>query len=314
MEPETIDMVYFIIDNNLQYSWKLFSTKANRSIGNWINRNFYKEENYGTTFVPYKFTHGELYLRGEIYSRHLRLIPYAEFILINEKGQPLEMSYSTLHSYYSDQPSFLTEKQYIAEQEKSRRYIINYEFPSDTLLSEKIKDLPFKSILGYTNQYSNYISQIIEPGYSPSGDKKLKNGVYILVGDKISVRGVDYYKACYEGKTFYIKSEDVTLIAPEKLDTLMNCSQDIRDAFFDYAKVLSYINYLEKKRSNIDKFLEYSKRGLIVKYARPYDMSEYTDGTGMEFSVINTSDKVIKYITFNFTGYNAVDDAVLHVA
>ena len=97
---------------------------------------------------------------------------------------------------------FLTQSEYDKELEKKKVYSINYELPNDSTFLSKIQHFPFKNIWGKTNSYLSYVSQTINPGYSPLGHHTLPSNTYVLIGDKVNVRGTDYYKAVLHGKSF----------------------------------------------------------------------------------------------------------------
>lgn len=52
------------------------------------------------------------------------------------------------------------------------------------------------------------------------------------------------------------------------------------------------------------------KYGVAITLAHVYDVSEHTEGTGFEVTVINSGKKTIKYVTFSIVGVNAVGDPV----
>ena len=313
VDTETTELIYVTLDKDLPYNWKIFSTKANRRINSLMkNPLYYTEDRFSIDTTEYKLTHGELYLTVDVSTNSIHMEPYAQFILVSDSSEPLTLTYDSNHSLGQSAESmeFMSQPEYLFDQEQKRTYSINYELPTDTTYIKTLNGLPFLTIIGVTKSYSNTVSQTIEPGYYPLGNKTIPQNTMILIGDKITVRGQDYYKACLDGKSFFINCKNVTLKNKDELDTLLQLNQRVRDAFFDSAKILSRFLYLNKRQENLDKFNEYANRGIIVVEAQPYDMSEYTDGTGMSFSIINTAKKTIKYITFNFTGYNAVDDPV----
>lgn len=312
VEPETANVIHVILDKSLPTEWKLYSSKTNSIINNWLGKHFYKKADYGTDITKYTFTFGDLYLGISPVQSKIHLKPHGEFILTSETTEPLHLTYESNSgmSYRDESMKILTQSGYAKELEKKKVYSINYELPNDSSFLSKIQDFPFKNIWGKTKSYSSYVSQTINPGNSPLGRHTLPSSTYVLIGDKINVRGTDYYKAVLDGKSFFIKCSDVTLDKPESLDYLLSQPQDVRDAFFDFAKVISTYSYTEERLENLDKFQKLIEKGLVVLEARPYDMSEYTDGTGMKFSFLNTSNKTIKYMTIKFTGYNAVDDPV----
>lgn len=312
VEPETANVIHVILDKSLPTEWKLYSGKSNAIIDNWLGKNFYKQADYGSDITEYTLTFGDLYLDISPTRSKILLEPHGEFILTSETTDPLHLTYdsNTGMSYRDGLMKFLTQSEYAKELEKKKVYSINYELPNDSTFQSKIQDFPFKNIWGKTNSYLSYVSQTINPGYSPLGHHTLPGNTYVLIGDKINVRGTDYYKAVLHGKSFFIECSKVTLDNPESLDYLLSKPQDVRDAFFDFAKIAGRYFYCQERMENLTEFRKLIKKGFAVLEAHPYDMSEYTDGTGMKFSFLNTSDKTIKYITINFTGYNAVDDPV----
>ena len=52
------------------------------------------------------------------------------------------------------------------------------------------------------------------------------------------------------------------------------------------------------------------KRGVALLKASIFDVSQYTEGTGFEATVYNSTKKTIKYVTFTVVGRNAVGDPV----
>lgn len=312
VEPETANIIHVILDKSLPTEWKLYSSKSNSIINNWLGKHFYKKSDYGSDITVYTLTFGELYLSISPLRSNIHLKPHADFILTSESTEPLHLTYESNSgmSYRDELMKFLTQSEYDKELEKKKVYSINYELPNDSTFLSKIQHLPFKNIWGKTNSYLSYVSQTINPGYSPLGHHTLPSNTYVLIGDKVSVRGTDYYKAVLHGKSFFIECSKVTLDKPESLDYLLSQPQDVRDAFFDFSKIVSRYRYNQERIENLKEFQKLIEKGFAVLEARPYDMSEYTDGTGMKFSFLNTSNKTIKYITINFSGYNAVDDPV----
>ena len=134
----------------------------------------------------------------------------------------------------------------------------------------------------------------------------------ILIADTKTIKGKDYYVATCWGKCFFIPVGSVSFKPEEqaKLDSLMRCSQEIRDNFVEATKCMEiYRNgkYFQETMKEMDSFEKY---GLSIVNWKVYDESEYTDGTGLNFTFYNPSKSTIKYITITFLGYNAVDDPV----
>lgn len=122
-----------------------------------------------------------------------------------------------------------------------------------------------------------------------------------------------YYDAYYNGKQFYISTNDVELNTENifRLDSLRLATESVQDHFNIEVKKLALALYLRQ----IDEILNYYEihkpYGLSIVTWRVYDESEYTDGTGFSIDVINPTKKTIKYITLNLIGYNSVNDRVL---
>ena len=175
----------------------------------------------------------------------------------------------------------------------------------------------FKSILGAVDDtYSTKVGQTISPSrygsdeLSPS--EYIKDGTVFFIGDLIRVRETSYYKGVLDGKAFYIPINKVYLSdeARLKIDTLVNSPQAVRDEFFEFAKALSHYTHYQKIGSAINTVKGFASKGVSIPSWEVYDMSEYTDGTGIRFTFHNPTNKTIKYINIGFVGYNAVDDRV----
>ncbi len=191
-------------------------------------------------------------------------------------------------------------------------YSVNYYAPTE--------DFPFsfKSIIGVVDDtYRTQVGQKISPSRYGSYDELspydyIKDGISFFIGDRISVRGNEYYKGVLDGKAFYIPANKVFLSdeAKLKVDSLVNSSQAVRDEFFEFAKALSHYIYYERLDNAINTVKGFSTKGISIPSWGVYDMSEYTDGTGIRFTFHNPTNKTIKYVNIGFVGYNAVDDRV----
>lgn len=231
--------------------------------------------------------------------------------LQDEKGNVIPFSLVRESSGYGYKtPVVLTEKEY----EKQFKCYEVYSHLDLSLLNETL-DFPFSFsfITGLTSGLRNPIYQTVDPSTTyNSSASYLDNKELIFVGDKLSIGNKEYYKACLNGKAFLIKTEDVTLNEEEKmyLDTLLQSSPKIREDFFKREQALSYAIYGKRLEELVNTIVSYSKYGLAIPTWKVYDVSEYTDGTGIEFTFYNPTKQTIKYITITFQGYNAVDDPV----
>ena len=321
LDPQTNRVVYVHLDKDLLSTWKFYSRNVNQQINSWEGKIFYRRSVGSKEIDILKFSDGIMYSTINPTVNNVVLSPYAQFNLTNDKtGERISLTYSG-NSYLGDRlekMKFLTQKEYDDDLEKKRVYTIDYEFPKDSTFRKHLSGLPFIAIIGYSSKENIKISQTIKPAADPLSDGIIVPVLsYLFIADKISVRGTDYYKAALDGKAFFIKCSDVAFVDDDeknKVDSLMNQPQCVKDAFLDYAKAYSLYYYADKAEKDAkerhNKLEAITQRGLIVFEAHPYDMGQYLSSTGMSFRIANTSNKTIKYITFNAVGYNQVDDPI----
>lgn len=119
----------------------------------------------------------------------------------------------------------------------------------------------------------------------------------------------DYYEVMYCGKGYLVEEDKINILSEDK-NFLKSLDENLKIAMVENAREASIIYRLR----DFDKALKlrglFVKRGLVIAERRIYDTSEYTDGTGFSISVVNLSDKIIKYISFIVIGYNPVKDVV----
>ncbi len=70
------------------------------------------------------------------------------------------------------------------------------------------------------------------------------------------------------------------------------------------------LNANKRKQDSLELIKTYRAKGLGIVKWKVYDISEYTDGTGVSVVAYNPTNKVIKYLNFAFIGYNRVDDII----
>ena len=241
--------------------------------------------------------------------------PYVEIILSSESGYEEKLEYKNGSSDFT-YPKYILEDDYNSlvqnEIENEKIYelntladltAVNYEYP-----------FSFRVIWGETNS-TDYVHQTIGT-YSNSSyiDKKdnLPLDNYIRIGGKQTIKRKDYYIATCYGKCFYIPVNNVTLKDDEKakLDSLLSSPQETQEKFIEVTKVFELYQYAQDMKNLLSEFESFKKYGLSIVKWKVYDVSEYTDGTGIKFTFYNPTKSMIKYITITFVGYNAVDDPV----
>ena len=170
----------------------------------------------------------------------------------------------------------------------------------------------FRTIWGKTKYSGNVYQKIAGKNSYSSKKDYLGSDNYVRIAGQQKIQGTDYYIATCYGKCFYIPTNNVSLEDAEKLklDSLMSCSKEVQDNFFEVTKGFELYQYVQDTKKILNEFDSFKKYGLSIVEWKVYDESEYTDGTGIRFTFYNPSKSMIKYITITFVGYNAVDDPV----
>lgn len=166
-------------------------------------------------------------------------------------------------------------------------------------------------VLGIATEFTTIGTDIKKYSFMCSIDNLtfINDNSYFFIGEKISCSGNNFYKIYYKGDKFYIKTESVFL-KPEDKILLDTVNDSLKTILENNAKFYSKSLY-ERDLSLLNKFyLKSSKQGLAILNYRVTDESEYTDGTGFEIDIFNSTKKTIKYITLTILGYNAVNDKV----
>ncbi|NJI75864.1 hypothetical protein HCX49_21945 [Sphingobacterium kitahiroshimense] len=169
--------------------------------------------------------------------------------------------------------------------------------PSDTSLAF--------CLIGESNVIGEKFSE-----YNIYGTTYLKRDLIVPV--VAALNGVNDYKSfeiAYRGKSFFVDAEKVK-VNSKTFNLLASMNEDSKSAYRQMAVDAGIEIHVEEMVEMTEWFKKTSPSGIAIYKRQVYDESEYTDGTGIEFQIHNTSKKTIKYITFNFTGYNAVDDPV----
>lgn len=312
---DTNERIYFeIIDSNAD-GVKLYSTRVNSEINKLKKDTVYiKYGKEDIDYVPYTLQNGTVLLDFSVGINGVKLMPEALFLLENERREEISLIYDS--SNPKPQYNLISSAEYQdilkkhqEDLEARKVYEINYKADNDTTFIDLIRDFPENYILGNVTRTA-YVSQTIKPGSQPLGYTTVPENTTIFIADELHVRGKDYYKATLDGKPFFIEKENVRVENPAILRLFASQPEEVKDALLKNAVFLSlyYMDYrLQELYKELKKFTD---RGLVILGANVFDTSEYTEGTGVEFCIWNTSSKTIKYITFNYVGYNAVDDPV----
>ncbi len=140
--------------------------------------------------------------------------------------------------------------------------------------------------------------------------KQISQFAFLPVAQSYSSNGnSDTYEVMYCGKGYVVKQENIDISTDDKIyiESLNKEQIDIMAANASKASLYYRTLDFEKGIALRDRF---KKKGLIIYDREIYDTSEYSEGTGFKVSIINTSNKIIKYISFAVIGYNPVNDMV----
>ena len=114
----------------------------------------------------------------------------------------------------------------------------------------------------------------------------------------------------YEGKIF-ITTEQELAAPPDLLLNLETIPQE------NFASVMgNHVAEIERRNAQqkAEKVSAIKRRfqahGIGILKFGVFDISEHTEGTGVEMEIVNLSSKPIKYVTFTYVGLNAVGDPV----
>jgi hypothetical protein len=176
---------------------------------------------------------------------------------------------------------------------------------------KKLTDTTF--VIGYMNTGEFATKSLSDAGLKTGQEKMIgKNSAVFIISARQRSQSFQYYEVAYEGESYFVYREHVTLSENSdfEFNDFLNADKRIIDSIRPRAIAISFKLY-QQKLSNALKFINYCKKvGLLIIDKSIYDESEYTEGTSFKCEVLNLSTKTIKYITFNVQGYNAVDDKV----
>lgn len=320
LDLDNLDVITFNVPRSFSYDGTFTTTKTKRLIDSLVNEDVYYSPDVPTyysssskpSFTKCKLINGEFQVvisKSTGMYHDYALETTCVLRLQDDKGNVISMSPLKTSEYARTNPIVLTQPEY---DEQFRGYSLNSDVDIAILDNEANFPFSFVIIPAYTKSSFTSVYQFVEPNSSyRSADAHLDKAV-ITIGDALTIANSKYYKACFNGKAFFIKETDVILTEENglRLDTLLQQPQNIRDDFFKRQIALSKALYLDKLDESINQIKSYSKYGLAIPSWGVYDVSEYTDGTGIRFSFLNPTNSTIKYVNITFQGYNAVDDPV----
>ena len=173
--------------------------------------------------------------------------------------------------------------------------------------------LPAQPLLGTVNNFALTSGSQGEFCILTGGPTLSANRKVVVIGERECIprfgsRSSVHLELAVNGKTLFTDKTNLTIDSTQNelprltyetpqdyIDRGLKASKELREQ--ELATVASAIRSLKKS-------------GLAVLHAKITDTSEYTQGTDFSISVLNPTEKVIKYITITVIGINAVGDPV----
>lgn len=234
----------------------------------------------------------------------------------NKDGKEFEMD--TRNNIDHFLKSIYTEAEFIVSTD--RLTIDRNEEAPNAFVPDPKKPFDFDYIMGLTSNSApitydlRSFSNILSDNNRSRPRSFIPSDEVILIGKRKTADGIDYYQAYYQGKSFFIKTEDVELVKgeidEEKVNILNECDYLTWRQFHANCMFLTKRTYENSLKKNKLKLKQFSEKGLAVRDYDIYQVSEYVEGKGFKFKIFNPTNIDIKYVTVNFVGYNAVDDPV----
>lgn len=314
IDLDDLSVVKCSIPCSLSYEVTLTSNKVDRLIDSIKNTTCYV--NTGSSYSP-DYTHATLTdgsYKIVLDYPIIKSVVDIKFVSDSDETVPFKFDDKSYYKYYtSDSKTIISEDEY---RDSFVTRIITSEIDEELAYSDIALPFDFTFIIGKPKNSIKDMSQTINPtevkSYSWAKDYKSAPEKAMFVGGTETVKGVQFYKMIHNGKAFFMKAEDVSL-SPEyelKLDSLKRASDEIKNYFFHHSLALSKSIYIDNINNCLKELEGYKKDGVAIFSWGVYDESEYTDGTSLEITFYNPSEQIIKYISFTFQGYNAVDDPV----
>lgn len=178
--------------------------------------------------------------------------------------------------------------------------------PDSTLVFSRYKKVYFSIYDSISSKCREYTSS----KSIPKGEILILTGYKQCKKEDSSLRN-SYYEVYYRGSLYYVNEQDLEFIEDVNyIDLLSSLREEDYDNFRSRA-ITSGTLLWRNEINEISKFFKAcTSKGLLIQYWNIFDVSEYTEGTGIRFRITNPTKKTIKYISFTVRGYNPVNDPV----
>lgn len=172
-------------------------------------------------------------------------------------------------------------------------------------------------VFAYTSTYSSIYDSISNNCIEHYSSTNIPKGeVVVLTGYKQCVKKgfsgrANYYEIYFRGDTYYLNEKDLKFTEDVNYIDLLS---SLSDEDYNKFRVHSLRSGLVLWRDELEKLITFfnttKNKGLAIIRWNIFDVSEYTEGTGIRFRITNPTKKTIKYISFTVRGYNPVNDPV----
>ena len=308
------DVIECEIPKYLGYDVAIFSKRIQRVIDCLVGEKFYlktfSKNDSKKEFVPVNLRSGlnTIVINGD--DSFMKIESTVTFYFESKENKTIKYEFQAKAGHDYEKEELLSEGEYAFNYEP-----ITVNSNMDEELFDSQIEIPIKDayILGETKPMAN-ISQTLDPTVDGCLEKpkRFMEAKMIFIGDVVYCKNIKFYKVIYNGKAFFINANGVRVLDDFKgsLAELEKCDTEQRDKFFNQSLFFSKGYHLKQLDTYLEELKSFSECGLSIISWGVYDESEYTDGTGINVKFYNPTNKIIKYITLNFVGYNAVDDMV----
>ena len=172
-----------------------------------------------------------------------------------------------------------------------------------------------KIILGIIKSDTQVAESVSDFSCSSYPRRKVAEGKIVSIGgtylcrEKYGNSTEKFVEIFINGKKYYIHEQNITLQDDDR-ERLEQATEAGRQALADSAMTTSKMLRANELKPILAEVEATRKAGLMILNRSISDVSEYTEGTSFEIQVLNPTEKIIKYIWFTVTGYNAVNDPV----
>lgn len=189
--------------------------------------------------------------------------------------------------------------------------IIIFFLVANNSFSQVISDTTYYEGV-FLNTCFLYTDSTILDCYSSSEIVTPKDRFFFIYGTttcKSWLNNVNFYKIIFRNQMYYVNEKNVKVFGANFyfLDSLSKFDKNKLEINTDSISKIFY-NNSEIKLASYHKKLELKK--LLIEDFGVSDESEYTEGTGFNITVSNTTSKKIKYLYIKIEGINPVGDPV----